>query len=90
MWLDTDGLPISGAETLIIETYVPSADQLTMDRTMVIHDPLYTEPLVRTRFSARDEDVPLGDNPCDPDSFYCDLVKEGKIEEYFSEKGIRV
>ncbi len=61
MWLDTGGLPMSGAETLIIETYVPSADQLTMDRTMVIHDPLYTEPLVRTRFSARDEDAPLGD-----------------------------
>ena len=77
-----------GAKTRIVETYAPNADQLTMDRTMVIHDPLYTEPLVRTRFSARDEDTPLGDNPCDPDSFYYDLVKEDRIEEYFSEKGI--
>ena len=88
MWLDTSGLPMSGAETRIVETYTPSADRLTMDRMMVIQDPLYTKSLVRNRFSARDEDTPLGDNPCDPDSFYYDLVKERAIEGYFSRKGI--
>ena len=87
MWLDGSGLPMSGEATRLVETYTPSPDGATMDRTMVIHDPLYTEPLVRERGSIRSAE-PMTENVCDPDSFYSDLLKEGLIEDYFEQKGM--
>ena len=55
-----------------------------MDRTFVVHDPLYKQPLVRTRGYLR-SDSPLTENVCDPEGFYGDLLKEGLIEDYFSD-----
>ena len=84
MWLDGSGWPMSGEVTRLVETYTPRNNGALVDRTMVIHDPLYTEPLVRTRGYLRSEE-PLTENVCDPEGFYGDLLKEGLIEEYFSE-----
>ena len=83
-WLDGSGLPMSGEGTRIVERYVPSEDRLTIDRTMTIYDPYYTEPLVRQRYSARDDAVELTEQaPCDPDSFYRDLSTSGRLDEHF-------
>ncbi len=84
MWLDGSGWPMSGEATRLVETYTPTNGGASMDRTMVIHDPLYTEPLVRTRGLLRSQE-PLTENVCDPEGFYSDLFKEGRIEEYFAE-----
>ena len=83
MWLDGSGWPMSGAATRLVETYTPTNGGATMDRTMVIHDPLYTEPLVRMRGLIRSDD-PLTENVCDPRGFYEDLFNEGLMEDYFS------
>src|SRR5690606_11584917 len=48
-WLDGSGLPMSGEGTRIVERYEAADDRLSMTRTMTIHDPYYTEPLVRRR-----------------------------------------
>ena len=54
-----------------------SDDRLSIERTMTIYDPYYTEPLVRQRFSARGDDLELTEQaPCDPDSYYRDLDDE--------------
>ena len=83
-WLDGSGLPMSGEGTRIVERYVPSADGLTIDRTMTIHDPWYTEPLTRQRYSARDDNVDLTEQAsCDPDSYYRDLDASGRLDEHF-------
>jgi uncharacterized protein DUF6152 len=83
-WLDGSGLPMSGEGTRTVERYVPSADRLSIDRTMTIYDPYYTAPLVRQRYSARDDAVDLTEQaPCDPDSFYRDLSTNGRLEEHF-------
>jgi hypothetical protein len=83
-WLDGSGLPMSCEGTRIVERYVPSEDRLSIDRTMTIHDPFYTEPLVRQRYSARDDAVDLTEqSPCDPDSYYRDLSTNGRLEEHF-------
>jgi uncharacterized protein DUF6152 len=83
-WLDGSGLPMSGEGTRIVERYVPSEDRLSIDRTMTIYDPYYTQPLVRQRYSARDDAVDLTEQaPCDPDSFYRDLSTNGRLEEHF-------
>lgn len=83
-WLDGSGLPMSGNGTRIVERYMPSDDGLTIDRTMTIYDPYYTEPLVRQRYSARDDGVNLTEQAsCDPDSYYRDLVSQGLLEEHF-------
>ena len=83
-WLDGSGLPMSGEGTRIVERYVPSEDGLTIDRTMTIHDPYYTEPLVRQRYSARDDDMDLTEQaPCDPVSYYRDLAASGRLGEHF-------
>lgn len=81
-WLDGSGLPMSGEDTRIVETWVISDDQLTIDRQMTIHDRYYTEPLVRTRGSAREEGLELaeGGQGCDPTSYLQDLFREGRIE----------
>ena len=83
-WLDGSGLPMSGEGTRTVERYVPSEDRLTLDRTMTIHDPYYTQPLVRQRYSARDDAVDVTEQaPCDPDSFYRDLSTNGRLDEHF-------
>lgn len=83
-WIDGSGLPMSGEGTRIVERYVPSDDGLTIDRTMTIYDPYYTEPLVRQRYSARDDSVDLTEQAsCDPDSYYRDLAASGRLEEHF-------
>ena len=84
MWLDGSGWPMSGEETRLVETYIPRNNGVLMDRRLVIHDPLYTEPLIRTRGLVRSEE-PLTENVCDPEGFYSDLLNEGLIEEYFAE-----
>lgn len=83
-WLDGSGLPMSGDGTRIVERYVFSDDRLTIDRTMTIHDPYYTVPLVRRRASARGDDIDLTEQaPCDPDSHYRDLEASGRLQEHF-------
>jgi len=83
-WLDGSGLPMSGEGTRIVERHEFSDDGLTIDRTMTIHDPYYSAPLVRHRASARDEDVDLSEQaPCDPDSHYRDLSASGRLEDHF-------
>ncbi len=81
LWLDGSGLPMSGDGTRIVERYEPSADKLTIERTMTIYDPYYTQPLVRRRGSARGDAVDIGEQaPCDPDSYYRDLRDAGKFK----------
>ena len=54
-----------------------------MKRTMIFDDPLYTEPLTRVRYAARDTAAQLGDGKgCVPDQFYQDLMTEGKLESF--------
>jgi hypothetical protein len=84
-WLDGSGLPMAGEGTRIVERYRFSDDRLSIDRTMTIHDPYYTEPLVRQRYSARGESVDVTEQAsCDPDSYYRDLAASGRLEEHFS------
>jgi len=83
-WLDGSGLPMSGEGTRIVERYEWSADRLSVDRTMTIHDPYYTKPLVRRRAAARGDDLSLTEQaPCDPDSYYRDLAASGRLQEHF-------
>jgi hypothetical protein len=83
-WLDGSGLPMSGDGTRIVERYEWSADRLSVDRTMTIHDPYYTVPLIRRRSSARGDDLSITEQaPCDPDSYYRDLDSSGRLEEHF-------
>jgi hypothetical protein len=83
-WLDGSGLPMSGDGTRIVERYEFSDDRLTIDRKMTIHDPYYTEPLVRQRYSARSDSLRIVEQaPCDPDSYYRDLAASGRLEEHF-------
>ncbi|HEU4620435.1 MAG TPA: DUF6152 family protein [Gammaproteobacteria bacterium] len=84
-WLDGSGLPMSGDGTRIVERYELSKDRLTMDRTMTIYDPYYTQPLVRHRYSARGEHIDLTEQlPCDPDSYYRDLETSGRLDAHFA------
>ncbi len=84
-WLDGSGLPMSGDGTRIVERYEFSDDKLTVDRQMTIYDPVYyTEPLVRQRYSARDDNIEaMEQDSCDPDSYYRDLLSTGRLEEHF-------
>lgn len=82
-WLDGSGLPMSGPGTRTVERYVLSADKLAIDRTMTIYDPYYTQPLVRKRGSARDDNVDIGEqSACDPDSYYRDLRDLGRLDRH--------
>lgn len=82
-WLDGSGLPMSGEGTRIVERWEFAEDRLTMDRTMTIHDPYYTAPLVRRRGSARGQSVEIIEQTsCDPDGYYLDLFESGRIEEH--------
>ena len=61
----------------------PLPDHLSADRTMTIHDPLYTQPLVRTRGWARGDSVDVSEqDSCDPASYYTDIMEAGLLEEY--------
>jgi len=86
-WLDGSGLPMSGEGTRLVETYAISEDRLTMERKMTIYDPYYTEPLVRVRGSARDDNIELieGGSGCDPVSFYRDLWDQGLLESLWKD-----
>lgn len=82
-WLDGSGLPMSGEGTRTVERHVFSDDRLSMDRTMTIHDPLYTQPLTRVRGSAREDGLlAVEGESCDPASYYVDLMEAGLLEEY--------
>ena len=75
-WLDGSGLPMKGEGTRIVERYELTPDRLAMDRIMTIYDPYYTQPLVRRRGSARDDNVDISEQAsCDPDSYYRDLLE---------------
>jgi hypothetical protein len=83
-WIDGSGLPMAGEGTRIVERYAPSEDGLTIDRTMTIYDPYYTEPLVRQRYSAREDGIDLTEQaPCDPDSYFRDLQSTGRLDAHF-------
>lgn len=85
-WLDGSGLPMSGEGTRTVERWTMTDDDLGMDRTMTIHDPYYTEPLVRRRGSARGDDLEIVEQAsCDPRSYYRDLQDAGRLEEFLYE-----
>jgi hypothetical protein len=82
-WLDGSGLPMSGEGTRTVERYVFAADHLSADRTMTIYDPLYTQPLVRTRGMAREGGLDVSEqDSCDPTSYYLDLKEAGLLDKY--------
>jgi hypothetical protein len=81
-WLDGSGLPMKGEGTRIEERYEFAADRLSFSRVMTIHDPYYTQPLVRRRGSARDDNIDISEQAsCDPDSYYRDLLEAGRLEQ---------
>ena len=76
---------MKGEGTRIVERYELTPDRLAMDRIMTIYDPYYTQPLVRRRGSARDDNVDISEQAsCDPDSYYRDLVELGRLEEHLN------
>ena len=82
-WLDGSGLPMSGDGTRIVERWSFDDRHLAMDRIMTIHDPYYSEPLVRRRGSARGYDIEIIEQAsCDPDGYYRDLLESGQIEKH--------
>jgi len=84
-WLDGSGLPMKGEGTRIVERYDFTDGGLAMDRTMTIYDPYYTEPLVRRRGSARDDNVDISEQAsCDPDSYYRDLLELDRLEQHLA------
>jgi len=84
-WLDGSGLPMSGEGTRTVERITFSADHLSADRTMTIYDPLYTQPLVRTRGWARGEEVDVTEqDSCDPASYYSDIKEAGLLDKYLT------
>lgn len=81
-WLEGSGLPMAGEGTRVVERYEFSGDRLSIERTMTIYDPYYTQPLVRRRGSARDDDIEIIEqSACDPDSYYRDLSASGRLQE---------
>ncbi|MDR0781669.1 MAG: hypothetical protein LBF16_13425 [Pseudomonadales bacterium] len=82
-WLDGSGLPMSGEGTRTVERYVFNADHLAADATMTIYDPLYSQPLVRTRGMAREDNLDVTEQEsCDPGGYYSDLLEAGLLEKY--------
>jgi len=86
-WLDGSGLPMSGGDgTRIVERYTMADDQLSMARVMTIYDDYYTEPLVRRRWSARDDNLLIVEHDsCDPSSYYSDILEDGSLESRLDE-----
>jgi len=84
-WLDGSGYAMSGGDdTRIVERWTIADDGLSIDRTMTIHDALYTQPLVRTRGSQRADDEELLESPaCDSTSFYSEMLERGELETLF-------
>ena len=84
--LDGSLLPMSGQGTRVVERWTMSEDRLTMDRSMTIHDPYYSAPLVRQRGSARrDSLVVYEPAPCDPDGYFRDLLETGRLDEHLAQ-----
>ncbi len=82
-WLDGSGMPMAGKGTRTVERYTFAADHLSSDRTMTIYDPLYTQPLVRTRGLARGANIDVSEqDSCDPNSYYGDLLESGLLEKH--------
>ena len=82
-WLDGSGLPMKGEGTRVVERYDFAADKLSMERTITIYDPYYSQPLVRKRGSARDDNVDVSEqSACDPDSYYRDLRELGRLDKH--------
>ncbi len=82
-WLDGSGMPMSGKGTRTVERYTFAADHLAADRTMTIYDPLYTQPLVRTRGLARGPNIDVSEqDSCDPNSYFGDLLESGLLEKH--------
>jgi len=82
-WLDGSGLPMKGEGTRVVERYDFAADRLSMERTITIYDPYYTQPLVRKRGSARDDNADVSEqSACDPDSYYRDLRELGRLDKH--------
>ena len=83
-WLDGSGYPMSGGpDTRIVERWSVAENGLTLERTMTIHDKLYSAPLVRTRGSQRG-DARIGlieSEPCDARPFYYELLQRGELEQ---------
>lgn len=87
MWLDVTGLMSSGEQTRLVETYRIIEQGLALERKMTFHDPFYSEPLTRTRYSGRAAHAPLADSKgCDPDPFYFDLYNEDSLESWFEQQ----
>ncbi len=86
-WLDGSGLPMSGGDgTRIVERYTFAEDRLSMARTMTIYDDYYTQPLIRRRWSARDDNLMLVEHDsCDPSSYYSDILEDGTLERRLDE-----
>ena len=86
-WLDGSGLPMSGGEgTRIVERHIFADDLLSMERVMTIYDDFYTEPLVRRRWSARDDYLMVVEHDsCDPSSYYSDILEDGTLERRLDE-----
>jgi uncharacterized protein DUF6152 len=82
-WLDGSGLPMSGDGTRVVERYDYGEDRLSVDRTITIYDPYYSQPLVRKRGSARDDAADVAEqSACDPDSYYRDLRELGRLDKH--------
>lgn len=88
-WLDGSGYPMTGGDgTRIVERWTVADDGLTIDRTMTIYDDYYTQPLVRTRGSEREDSRGLLESPpCDATPFYYDLLERGELEERLRDEG---
>lgn len=82
-WLDGSGMPFHGGDdTRIVERYTFAADRLSMERVMTVYDSYYTEPLVRRRASARDDNLVIQEHDsCDPTSYYSDIFESGELEQ---------
>jgi hypothetical protein len=81
--LDGSLLPMSGAGTRLVERWEFGENQLSVDRTMTIHDPYYSKPLVRRRGSVRADGIEIIEAaPCDPDGHYRDLLETGRLEDH--------
>lgn len=82
-WLDGSGLPFMGGEnTRIVERYTFAEDRLSLDRVMTIYDGYYTQPLIRRRSSAREDDIKIIEHDsCDPTTYYSDILKAGELEQ---------
>ncbi len=53
---------------------------------MTIYDDFYSEPLVRRRWSARDDYIMITEHDsCDPSSYYSDILEDGSLQRRLDE-----